>query len=92
MRDTKAVVNSALAGVLALGVMAVSSTASAQPVAQPKGAEKCYGVAKAGKNDCQTANSACAGTSTRDNQPDAFIYTLKGTCDKIVGGSTQPKS
>ena len=26
--------------------------------------EKCYGVAKAGKNDCQTAKSSCAGTAT----------------------------
>ena len=30
--------------------------------------EKCYGVAKAGKNDCQTANSSCAGTSKKDAQ------------------------
>jgi uncharacterized membrane protein len=91
MKDTKTVVNSALAGVLALGVMAAGSEAFAGPVAQPKGAEKCYGVNKAGKNDCQTASSSCAGTSTQDNQHDAFIYVLKGTCDKIAGGHTEPK-
>ncbi len=51
--------------------------------------EKCYGVVKAGKNDCQTNTSACAGTSTKDGQKDAWIYLPKGSCDKIVGGSTK---
>jgi uncharacterized membrane protein len=54
-------------------------------------AEKCYGVVKAGKNDCQTANSSCAGTSKRDNQNDAWIYVPAGSCDKLVGASKQPK-
>jgi uncharacterized membrane protein len=53
--------------------------------------EKCYGVAKAGKNDCQTANSSCAGTSRRDNQGDAWLYIPAGSCEKIVGGSKDPK-
>ena len=48
--------------------------------------EKCYGVAKAGKNDCQTAKSSCAGTSKTDKQADAWISVPKGTCEKIVGG------
>ena len=48
--------------------------------------EKCYGVAKAGKNDCQTAASSCAGTSKKDAQNDAWISVPKGTCDKLVGG------
>jgi uncharacterized membrane protein len=49
--------------------------------------EKCYGVVKAGKNDCQTAASSCAGTSKKDGQKDAWILIPKGTCEKIVGGS-----
>lgn len=48
--------------------------------------EKCYGVAKAGKNDCQTASSSCAGTSKKDAQTDAWISVPKGTCEKITGG------
>jgi uncharacterized membrane protein len=48
--------------------------------------EKCYGVAKAGKNDCQTATSSCAGTSKKDAQADAWLSVPKGTCEKIVGG------
>jgi uncharacterized membrane protein len=54
-------------------------------------AEKCYGVAKAGKNDCQTANSSCAGTSRRDGQKDAWIYVPAGTCERLVGSSLQPR-
>ena len=48
--------------------------------------EKCYGVAKAGKNDCQTASSSCGGTSRKDAQADAWISLPKDTCDKINGG------
>ena len=50
--------------------------------------EKCYGVARAGLNDCFTAKNSCAGTTTRDNEPQAWIYVPKGTCSRIVGGST----
>ena len=49
--------------------------------------EKCYGVAKAGKNDCQTATSSCAGTSKKDAQKDAWLAVPKGACEKIAGGS-----
>ena len=48
--------------------------------------EQCFGVAKAGKNDCATKTSSCAGTSTKDGQKDAFIAVPKGMCEKIVGG------
>ena len=46
-----------------------------------------FGVAKAGKNDCQTKHSSCAGTSKKDGQSDAWLYVGKGSCEKIVGGS-----
>jgi uncharacterized membrane protein len=72
--------------------LAMPHTAGAGPAPKPKfEAEKCYGIAKAGKNDCQTANSSCAGTSKRDNQGDAWIYIPAGSCDKVVGGSKDPK-
>ena len=61
--------------------------AKAGPAATPAfKSEKCFGVAKAGQNDCQTANSSCAGTSKRDSQADAWIYVPAGTCAKVVGG------
>jgi uncharacterized membrane protein len=82
--DTRMIVQSALAGLLALGLA---------PAAESQGAkgerEKCYGVAKAGQNDCGTASHSCAGKATRDNAPDEWKYVPKGTCEKI-GGRTQP--
>ncbi len=58
-----------------------------------KKVEKCYGIAKAGKNDCavKSIGSSCAGSATKDSIADAWIYVPKGTCDKIVGASTSPK-
>jgi len=52
--------------------------------------EKCYGVVKAGQNDCFFAGNSCAGTSTADRDPAAWIYTPKGTCERIVGGTREP--
>lgn len=51
--------------------------------------EQCYGVAKAGKNDCKTKTSSCVGTSKIDAADDAFIAVPAGTCDKISGGFTK---
>ena len=77
----RTLINSAISGLIALGVSGVSMNASAADM------EKCYGVAKAGKNDCQTSNSSCAGTSKTDGQKDAFVLVPKGSCEKLVGGS-----
>jgi uncharacterized membrane protein len=88
---TKANVLGGSATAVALSI-ALQITAQAGPAPVPKFEhEKCYGVAKAGKNDCQTANSSCAGTSRRDAQGDAWVYLPSGSCVKLVGGSLQPK-
>ena len=74
---------------------AVAAALSAPLVADSAAAaenEKCYGVAAAGQNDCQTANNSCAGHSTMAGQADAWIYVPAGTCMKINGGSLQPKN
>jgi uncharacterized membrane protein len=52
--------------------------------------EKCYGIAKAGKNDCKTAGGSCAGTAKKDKEKESFLLLPKGTCDKIAGGSLTP--
>lgn len=83
MKTTPTLAATAIGSLVAL---ALSGAASATQT--PK-MEKCYGIVKAGKNDCQTATSACAGTSKTDGQKDAWIYVPKGTCEKIVGGSTK---
>jgi len=48
--------------------------------------EKCYGVNKAAKNDCQTATASCAGSSTKDFDKAAFVIVPTGTCSKLAGG------
>ena len=73
----------------ALGSLVAVDTLSAVAADKPPRMEKCYGIVKAGKNDCQTSNTACAGTSTKDSQKDAWLYIPKGSCEKIVGGSLQ---
>ena len=43
--------------------------------------EKCYGVAKAGENDCKAGKgTSCAGSSTIDYQGNAWKLVPKGTC------------
>ncbi|MEQ9121273.1 MAG: DUF2282 domain-containing protein [Alphaproteobacteria bacterium] len=51
--------------------------------------EKCYGVVKAGKNDCQTATSSCAGTSKVDGQKDAWLLVPAGLCERLAGGAKE---
>jgi uncharacterized membrane protein len=82
MKKSDTMIAGAIAGVLALAVL-IPATAAEQKMEM----EKCYGVAKAGKNDCQTATSACAGTSKKDGAKDAWLSVPKGSCEKIVGGS-----
>ncbi|MEW8026019.1 MAG: DUF2282 domain-containing protein [Candidatus Thiodiazotropha sp.] len=80
---TSAIVAGAITSALALSSMSVANAADT---------EKCYGVAKAGKNDCAAGpGTSCAGTSTVDAQGNAWMLVLKGTCEKIVGGSLQAK-
>jgi len=63
---------------------------AAHAQAQQPTTEKCFGIAKAGKNDCQTATSSCAGTSHKDAQVDSWLSVPKGVCLKIAGGSLSP--
>ncbi len=47
--------------------------------------EKCYGVAKAGKNDCAANGHSCAGQSKTDNDPTEWKYVPAGECEKMGG-------
>ena len=80
---------------VAVATIAASLTVvgATESQAKPKfRAEKCYGVAKAGKNDCAAGpGTSCAGTSTRHGQGNAWMFVPKGMCKKLVGGSLQPK-
>ena len=82
----KTITASSLAGALALA--ATITAANAGPVAQPAGSEKCYGVSKAGKNDCAAGVHSCAGQGTRNFDKTAFVYLPAGACAKLAGGNT----
>jgi mercuric ion transport protein len=80
-------------GALSVAVVAAmyamyKSVGAFSPAAQPSSGgetEKCFGVAKAGQNDCSTAKHACNGQSTADFDPEDFKSVPKGTCEKIGG-------
>ena len=49
--------------------------------------EKCFGIAKAGQNDCAsiTGVHSCAGQSKVDSDKGEWKYVAKGTCEKVGG-------
>jgi uncharacterized membrane protein len=80
--NQKLIIGSALAGLIALG--AVGSAVAAD---KPADKEKCFGIAKAGQNDCANATGthSCAGQAKVDKAPEEWNYVAKGTCDKLGG-------
>ncbi len=92
--STKANKASAL---IAAGALAAVSMATVSSVTAAEGEmsgemkmemEKCYGVVKAGANDCAGAGHSCAGQASADASSAEFIMLPSGTCDKLAGGST----
>lgn len=82
----KAIIASAMAAVVSAGLSTGAVAAD-----KPK-MEKCYGIVKAGKNDCGIPGAnACSAQVHVDNDPKAWIFLPKGSCDKITGASTEPK-
>lgn len=86
MNRTRLLITTAIAG-LTTGSLLAAVTASAADVKCAE-QERCYGVARAGKNDCATATSACAGTAKQDFLKSAWVYVPKGTCLKLASGAT----
>ena len=74
------VVSSALASVMALGLVGPAA-------AQTKEKEKCFGISKAGQNDCANLSGthSCAGQSKVDNDPGEWKFVAKGTCKDMKG-------
>jgi uncharacterized membrane protein len=77
-------ITSALACAVALGLAGPS-------VAQVKAKEKCYGIAKAGQNDCAnlSGSHSCAGQSRVDKGVDEWRYVPAGTCKEMKGNSAE---
>jgi len=85
MKDSTTLITAAVASLFTLAALGVTG-----PAAAADKPEKCFGVVKAGKNDCQTSSHACAGQNKEDGDAMSWIYLPKGTCEKIVGGSLTP--
>lgn len=69
--------------ILGAAVVAALAASAASAADKPK-MEKCYGVAKAGQNDCAAgAGTSCAGTSKADYQKNAWKLVPAGTCTSI---------
>ena len=73
------------------GAVAAAIAAPMIGTASAASNEKCFGVAAAGQNDCQSAGNSCAGQVSQASRADAWIYVPAGTCVKISGGSLEPK-
>ncbi|MEP6875340.1 MAG: DUF2282 domain-containing protein [Burkholderiales bacterium] len=82
MNASKPLIASSLASLIAVSLSMAASTA----YAAKDDVEKCAGIVKAGKNDCGTSKSACAGTTKADRDSEAWITVPKGTCERIAGG------
>lgn len=86
--DRKPLVAAAVAGLFALGAAAGAALAQ-----DKKNQDKCWGVAKAGQNDCANskAGHSCAGQSTKNNDPYDFKMVKAGTCVQMGGSLTEGK-
>ena len=79
--------------ILSAALLAVIGTAPITAAAADAPAkEKCFGIAKAGKNDCASADGShsCAGQAKADNGASEWKYVAKGTCEKEGGKTTPP--
>lgn len=88
-------VNTLLASAVALTVAGGIGAAKADhhEGASSEGKEKCYGVVKAGHNDCANASKthSCAGHATTDADGGEWLTLPAGVCEKLAGGSLTPK-
>ena len=84
--SSKTMLNTIVAGITAVGLTMAAAQAMSKP-ANDMEMEKCFGIAKAGMNDCALGAHACANQSTMAGDPESCLNVPKGTCEKIVNGS-----
>jgi uncharacterized membrane protein len=79
--NQRAMITAAAASLMSLALV------SAPVAAQEK--EKCFGIAKAGQNDCANlaGTHSCAGQSKMDMDKGEWKYVAKGTCKDMKGMS-----
>jgi uncharacterized membrane protein len=77
--NQRALIAATAAAVMSLSMVAVPAAAQEK--------EKCFGIAKAGQNDCASVNGthSCAGQSKVDMDKMEWKYVAKGTCKDMKG-------
>ena len=82
-----------IASALAAAIAGPALVTAQGPAPQPEfRAEKCYGIAKAGKNDCATASHGCAGAAKTDNYPAEWKFAPKAECEQQGGKLEAPST
>lgn len=101
MKSSNLVIKSALASVIAMGMLGLGVSAYAgdmtgNPAAVAKakkmmaeGMQPCFGVNAAYKNDCASPGHSCAGQDSKARDPNAFVLMPAGLCQKIAGGEVK---
>ena len=89
--NSRLISSGALASIMALGLLSGAQAADDKAMAKDTAKEKCFGVAKAGENDCAnlSGSHSCAGQSKAAMAPDEWNYVAKGTCAKMGGKSME---
>ncbi len=84
--------NKALIAVALTGLFTASATIAADNAKSEVKTEKCYGIAKAGQNDCARKDGAhsCAGQAKKDSDPGEWKKVPAGQCEKM-GGKLEAK-
>ncbi|MBT9505053.1 DUF2282 domain-containing protein [Rhodoferax sp.] len=75
----------AMIAAAAASLMSLTFVAAPAHAADEK--EKCFGIAKAGQNDCASISGvhSCAGQSKVDMDKGEWKYVAKGTCKSMMG-------
>ncbi len=82
MTSKQALITTAVSSLLAVGALTVSAQDAPDM-------EKCYGIVKAGANDCAGPGHTCQGQAATDADPNEYILLPAGTCDRIAGGEVR---
>ena len=77
--NQRAMIAATAAAVMSMSMLAVPAAAQEK--------EKCFGIAKAGQNDCASTSGShsCAGQSKVDMDKSEWKYVAKGTCKTMKG-------
>jgi uncharacterized membrane protein len=79
--NQRTMITAAAASLMSLAML------SGPALAQSSGKEKCFGIAKAGQNDCANlaGTHSCAGQAKVDNDKGEWKYVAAGTCATMKG-------